>query len=359
MARRLLLLHGLAVAVVASPASPRKNADRVYERCPADVVPALARTGRLIVASQSGRATIIDLSSGSQRQLDGLREPHGATMSPDGRWGVVTDYGENRRNSEYPWRVFDGNRLQVIDMAAGTVARTITTGTYRGLHDVKILPGEPLRAIITAQGSRHVIVVNLAAGTVLAAMDPLGEGTHSIAVSHDGRRAFASNEGETTVSRLDLVNNRFDRHLQVGAEPLGIDVTIDGREVWVGTRAGTVVILNAESGERVATLNEAGFPDDISMTPDGRHALILDAQRNNIRIVRVADRQTVANLNLGRPSKATITPDSKAAFISMGRSDEVVGVDLDRRCEFARYRLPNTPDGIGWGAASAATRPTR
>ena len=352
------LLAAVPVVVLLTGTSARRVSmggvvETSFERCAADVGPPLARTGRLIVASQSGTATVIDLRSGEQKRLTGLEEPHGAAMSADGRWGVVTDYGRNRPNRQFPWRVFDGNRIQVIDMAAGTEARMLGVGPYRGLHDVKVLAGDPLRAIVTAQGSRHVIVVNLVSAAILAVMDPLGEGTHSIAVSHDGRRAFASNEGETHISRLDLVTNRFDRHLQVGAEPLGIDVTTDGREVWVGTRAGTVVILNAESGERLATINEAGFPDDISMTPDGRHALILDAQRNNIRIVRVLDRHVVANLNLGRPSKATITPDSKAAFISMGRSDEVVGVDLDRRCEFARYRLPNTPDGIAWGPAAA------
>ena len=46
--------------------------------------------------------------------------------------------------------------------------------------------------------------------------------------------------------------------------------------------------------------------------------------------------------------------DSRAAFVSLGRENQVIGIDLERRCIFARFDVASTPDGIGWGPSSGA-----
>ena len=116
----------------------------------ASAVPA-ARTGQVLVANQfSETASIIDLATGEVTSLDTGDGPHDAVISPDGRWGVVSNFTPMSDDDE-----MGGNKLFVIDMAQRRVARVIETGEYRGLHDLDFRPGYPTRVLVTAQNQQE------------------------------------------------------------------------------------------------------------------------------------------------------------------------------------------------------------
>ena len=99
-----------------------------------------ALSGRVLVANQfAGTASLVDLSSGSVTTLDVEGDPHDAVISPDGRWGVVSDFG--RRGADG----FSGRTLSIVDVGAGRIVRRIDTRELRGLHDLEFRPGAPTR----------------------------------------------------------------------------------------------------------------------------------------------------------------------------------------------------------------------
>ena len=342
---RTLLLIGIAPMLAACLAESRASAVDECTTAP----PASASTGQLLVASQEGVVSFIDLASGSVTRLETGGELHGAAVSPDGRWGVITDYGRRRR-SEFPWRVFDGNTLLVIAMAERRLAHRLTVGEHRGVHDVAFVPGAPSRIVVTAQGSREIITVDLETGAVIAAVDTRGEGTHSLAITADGRTVFGSNEGEETLSRIDLATSQLTGHLTVGANPLGVAVTADGSEVWVGTRDGALRVLDASTGSERARIEGMGFVDDLAFTPNGYHAVVLDARGGTLRVIDVASRAERGRLALPRPGKVTIAPDGRTAFVSLYQNAQVAVVDLGALCVVGRYAVGRNPDGMGWSA---------
>ncbi|HEU4451586.1 MAG TPA: cytochrome D1 domain-containing protein [Longimicrobium sp.] len=302
-----------------------------------------ASAGRLLVANQrSGSATIVDLATGAATHLRAAEEPHGAAVSPDGRWGVVTDYG--RRN--------DGNTLVVIDMARKRVARTIGVGRYRAVHDVAFVPGSNTRVVVTAQATRHVIEVDLAGGRVLGAAATRADGSHSLALAPDGRTLFTANEQAESVSQIDLPARGFVAHLPVGSNPLGLDVARGGREVWVGTREGGVVrVIDVARRAVVAEIPGVEFADDIVLTPDGRRAAITDLRCGVVHVADVAGRRLLGAIPLARPAKVVVAPDSRTAFVTLARENSVAVVDLETRRVLARHRTQRTPDGVAWGPA--------
>ena len=85
-------------------------------------------------------ATIVNLATGRSTTLDTGDDPHEVAVSPDGRWGVVSNFGPERA------RRYLGARLYVLDLPGGRIARIIETGTYQGLHDIAFRPGHPDRA---------------------------------------------------------------------------------------------------------------------------------------------------------------------------------------------------------------------
>src|SRR4029077_15141520 len=79
------------------------------------------KAGNLLVANQEdASASLIDLKSDSMRFIPVGIGPHEAAISPSGRTGVVTVYGQRP----------PGNELAIIDIASGTVERTISLGQY-------------------------------------------------------------------------------------------------------------------------------------------------------------------------------------------------------------------------------------
>ena len=304
-----------------------------------------ASTGRLLVANQqSASATIVELATAQVHQipLPGAH-PHGAAISPDGRWGVVADYGR------LVGPQLDGRRLFVIDMATRKVVRTIDTGEFQAVHDLAFRPGSSTRVLVTAQRYQHVIEVDIALGKVVASASTKGESSHRLALSPDGSHLFTSNEEELHVSRLTTAPLAFDAHIPLPGRPLGLAVTPDGRELWVGVR-GAIHVANAATGAHVATIPGPAIPDDVVIGADGKTAAI--AGGDEVHVVDVAARRIVGSIATGRAPRVRIAPDGRVAFVGLGRANAIAVVDLARRCVLTSYPAGRWPDAVSWGPAT-------
>jgi YVTN family beta-propeller protein len=339
-----LVLAGLLNGCTTPPAAA---AGSRAEAAPAMEVRQGARTGRLLVANQqSANATIVDLAAGTVRHVDVGTGPHEASISPDGRLGVVTVYG-----AQSP-----GNQLAVIDMRSATVARTIDLGDYARPHDVVFLPGSSTRVAATSEASQRVIVVDLTSGSIESAIETRANGSHMLALAADGRTLFTANVPAGNVSQLDLASRAFVRHIPVAPRVEGIAITPDGREVWVGSNdAGTVSIIETATGAIADTIGGLGMPYRITISPSGTVAAIPDPPGNRVIVANVRSRSVTGEISgIGSPRGVDIAPDERTAFVTLGPENEVVVVDLVDRTVLARYTVGTAPDGVGWGPAPPA-----
>jgi DNA-binding beta-propeller fold protein YncE len=301
--------------------------------------------GNLLVANQaSGDASLIDLTTGDVTQIDVSGEPHDATISPDGRWGVVSDFGRHVGS------VFTGNTLTVIDIARKTVVRTIETGEHRGLHDVAFRPGYPTRALVTAQSSREVLEIDVVTGEIVATMETRGDRSHLLAATRDGKTLFTTNEGSATVSRIDLETRRFVASFPATRDVEGIAVTSDGKELWVGqTSDSSVWVIDAVTGTRLARFPGFRHPNKIVSSPDGKRLLISDPTCGVLAVGDPATRR-ITQVIRGPYSHVwagAFSPDGSIIFAAAGRRD-VIAMDVEKGTPLARIRVGRWPDGMGW-----------
>ena len=314
-------------------------------------------TGTVFVShGNSGIVSMLDLASGAVTTIKaGIEDAHEVAVSPDGRWGVAADFGDYQGNFE-----FDGQRLAVIDLINKRVARVIDLGPHRGPHDVMFLPGSSKRVVVTTQTSRHVVEVDVETGQVIAATPTGGVGSHNLAVAADGRTAFTANQGEGTVSRLDLGAHTLVREFTVAAPPAeGIAVTPDGREAWVAFRDERLVrVIDGETGKVLATLPGFRSTERLSITPDGRRALITDLRCREVKVVDVASRRVLGSIaDLRDAGQAKPLADSRIAVVAQLQPGLVTIVDIEERRVVARHRIGRRIDGAAWGPTpSAATR---
>ena len=307
-------------------------------------IPGSATTGQLLVShDRSGDASVVDLATGRVTYIEaGLTEPHEVAISSDGRWGVMSDFG-GRPNGQ-----FEGNRLAVIDMVAKRLARTINLGPNRGAHGVAFIPGTT-RALVTTQSSRTIVEVDVEKGAVLGTMETRADGSHLLALMPDARTLFSVNEGNGSISRIDLPSRLFVTHHALGPAPSeGIAVTPDGRHLWVGTKhGGRVRIVDAATGSVVDSISGFVSPDRIAIAANGRRAVVID--RSCSHVVDVPTRKVIADL-VGYTGSFGLSGDGRIAFMP-ARADGVVLIDLESRQIVGSHTLRRWPHGVAWGPA--------
>jgi DNA-binding beta-propeller fold protein YncE len=297
---------------------------------------------------------VLDLATGERTDLQaGIDQPHEVAVSPDGRWGVAADLGDHTGDYD-----FDGREIAVYDLREKRLARVIDLGPYRGPHDLVFVA--PSRLVVTAQTTEHVLEVDVVTGRVLGATATRANGSHTLAVTADGRTAFTANQPEGSFSRLDLAQRSFVAKHVLGDGPTeGIGVTPDGGEVWMGMdRAGAVRVADGRSGRIIATLAGFEMPQRLALSSDGRRAAITDFRCEVVQVADVPGRRLLGPIaGLEGAGVAKILPDNRTALILMLDERVLAMADLETRRVVARHPIAGgRPDAAAWGPTPPAAR---
>lgn len=293
----------------------------------------------------------LSLDDGTRvRELASGAGPHEIAVSPDGRVAVVTDYGQ-----EEP-----GRSLTLVDVATGTVLRSIDLGGHRRPHGVRFLPDGDV--LVTTERSHALLKVDLDAGEVVQAID-VGDGLgHMVALSRDGAIAYVSKIVAGAVVRVDLAEGRVTHERPAGKGAEGIEVAPDGT-VWVTNRGeDTVTVHDPDTLEVLATLASEGFPIRVVFTPDGRHALVSNATAATLSVFDVATRAPAATVALkpqgeafrdtmlGRdalPIGIAVDPAAPRAYVAISGANRIAVVDTAEWKVVDAWETGNEPDALG------------
>jgi YVTN family beta-propeller protein len=320
-----------------------------------------SRTGMLVVANQQGgSATVVNASTlQTIATLPVGNGPHEVAISPDGRWAVVTIYGD---------RSGPGNSLAVIDLAAPTpvVSRTIDLGQYTRPHGAAFVLGGNKLAV-TSEATQRLVLVDFASGRIDTALATNARGSHMVAVRRDGRRAWTANIQDGNVTEFDLDLRRTVRSFPAAPMDEGIAATPGGTQVWVGSNTQhTVTVLDAMTGAAIDTLTGFGFPYRIGVSRTGRVAVVNDPVSNRIWIYEVGTRRQLAEIDLAKvegipaptggqpgqqgagPEGVTFDPISDFAYVTLHGTNQVVAVDLRQLKVTGFGPVGAGPDGIAF-----------
>ena len=320
-----------------------------------------ARAGMLVVANQQGAsATVVNATTMQTiATLPVGNGPHEVAVSPDGRWAVVSVYGD---------RTAPGNTLAVIDLAASApvVSRTIDLGQYTRPHGVAFVLGGGKLAV-TSETTQRLVIVDFTSGKVDTALATNGRGSHMVAVRRDGRHAWTANIQDGTVTEFDLELRRTGRSFPAASMDEGIATTPGGTQVWVGSNDQHVVtVLDAANTQKLATIEGFGFPYRIGISRSGRVAVVNDPVSNRIWIYEVPTRKRLEEIDLSKvsgikvptggqpgqegagPEGVTFDPIADFAYVTLHGTNQVVAVDLSQLKVVGFGPVGAGPDGIAY-----------
>ena len=181
------------------------------------------RSNQLSVVSKSDLA---DDGTATAKRIPMGSFPHHMTVSPNGRWLYVAEYGSHK--------------IGVVDTR-----------------------------------------LDLRVDGFYASGNPAAR-THAVWITNDGKDLYATNEGATTssfgtLSKLDASTGRRLWEVPVGLRPSEVLVTNDGKTAYVTIRNENSVRVLDVSGQRPSRIAEVAIgtqPDTMRLTPDGKTLVV-------------------------------------------------------------------------------------
>ncbi len=240
-----------------------------------------------------------------------------------------------------------------------------TGATVRAQVDAR-----PARLYVSMLESGFRVAIESQGGTVTLMLRPDGStprlgtrGAHSVAAHPDGR--IYTNTTENRVAVLDASSRKVVRHVHVGAVPSHLELSPDGKRLYVANAgsddvtvidtsddavAATVktgkrpllpcvaqsglvyvpsgpdeaVTVLSSDGQAIAKFPVGKAPHDIAVSPDGCWAYQPNSASHTVTVIDARSQRALGEVPVGlAPGHVAFTPDSRYAYIANTLSDDV------------------------------------
>lgn len=224
--------------------------------------------GRIVYAGDAERNELVIIDGAAMEIVYRVpvdHEVHGIDISPDGRTVWV---GGSAGND--PLR----GTVTAVDTASASIIRVVSPGLGSASHFSLTPDGSELW--IASTSTNLVWVVEAETGSlsgVIPVSSGAGSGVESrgdgwgsfleeqgliglneVAVSPDGKWAWAIGPASSRLYKIDVSRKRVESSVPVGSRGHGVTVSPSGDEVWIADWSGQVIIVDAGSSEILDTI---------------------------------------------------------------------------------------------------------
>jgi len=266
--------------------------------------------------------------------------PHEVVLSADGKTAYVANYGDGPS---------PGNSLSVIDVISAKEIRRVDLTPLIRPHGLHLIGG---KLYFTAEASRAIARYDPATNKVDWIMGTGQNGSHMVVGTADQKKFYTANIGSDSVTAFELppltTGRRPVTHIPVGRQPEAIDLSPDGKEVWVGLNAeGMAEVVDVIGYKSVAKVNIGGRPYRVKFTPDGKQVVCTMIASKEILVIDAVTRKELRRMKLESvPMGIVFSADGKTAYVTTVETDGVLKIDLEKMEIKGRTEAGKGPDGI-------------
>lgn len=268
--------------------------------------------------------------------------PHEIVVSADGKTAFISNYG-----AQTP-----GSSLSVIDLETRKETRRVDLSPLLRPHGL-VLASDG-KVYFTAEVNRLIGRYNPAMNKVDWLMGTGQNATHMLVVAPDQKRMYTANIASDSVTAFEFqavppAPSKVT-HISVGKQPEAIDLSPDGKELWVGQNGdGSISIIDTATNKVKETLRIGEVPIRVKFTPDGKRVLVSDPKAGDFIVLDAATRKELKRLKIGNvPIGIVVTPDSKRAFVATAEANGVAAIDLEKMEITGRVETGQAPDGLAF-----------
>lgn len=187
-------------------------------------------------------------------------------------------------------------------------------------------------------------------------------------------KVYVANEEADTVSVLDAASFRTVASVRVGKMPHNVQVSPDGKVVWVTNngepdqaadasarkgmgkgehkamaKPGAVWAIDTSSDAVVAKVPVGTHPAHVVVSPDGRFAYVTNGGDDTVSVIDTSAQRVVAAIPVGKfPHGIRISPDGKQAYVANLKGGTVSVIDTVSQKEVAQIPAGKGPAQVGF-----------
>lgn len=265
--------------------------------------------------------------------------PHEVVLSADGKTAYVANYGAQTT----------GNSLSVVDLETKKETRRVDLSPLRRPHGIQEIGG---KIYFTAEANRSVARYDPVANKVDWIMGTGQNSSHMIVGTPDQKRFYTANIGSDSVTAFEFQNappaGSKITNIPVGKQPEAIDLSLDGKEVWVGLNSeGAIEVIDTAASKVIGKINLGGRPYRVKFKPDGKTVVATILNTKELVVIDAATRKETRRMKLeSEPLGIVFSKDGKIAFVSALQNDFVLKIDLEKFEVIGKIETGKTPDGI-------------
>jgi DNA-binding beta-propeller fold protein YncE len=187
-------------------------------------------------------------------------------------------------------------------------------------------------------------------GKIFKSWETNQEGGWMLAPTPDDRKIYVANLEGGSIGIIDRIAGAV-RTLPFRQGAIGIDCSPNGREVWVSSMNDNVIaVVDNATGQITTTFDSQGkAPVRVKFTPDGKRALVVHGESNELSVFDAAKRQLLTAIKLAdSPKVITLSIDGRRAFLTNPAAHKMTVVDLAANKVLNTFPVGKTPDGIAW-----------
>lgn len=296
----------------------------------------------IVVALNKAESTLAIIDAAEMKVLGKVPtgdSPHEVVILPDGKTAIVANYG-----AQTP-----GSSFSVIDIEAKKEIRRVDLLPLMRPHGIQEIGG---KVYFTSETNRLIARYDPAADKVDWIMGTGQNASHMIAGSLDQKKFYTANIASDSVTAFEFATvppaGSKITHIPVGKQPEAIDLSPDGKEVWVGLNAeGAIDIVDTASAKVVEKIKLGERPYRVKFTPDGKQVVSTIPNTKQLIVTDTATRKEIKRIQLESvPLGIVFSKDGKIAFVTAVQNDFVLKIDLEKGEVIGKVDIGQGPDGI-------------
>lgn len=284
----------------------------------------------LLVMARMDEAQVVLLDGATYQTLATLetgKNPHEVRVSHDGRSAYVAA----------------GKFITAVDLRARKVRATFDLGSYSA-HDIRV-SRDGRRIWAACARAQAILELDSETGKTLKTYGTEQQGSWFVEVTPDERKLYTPNLEGKSVSVIDRDTGRV-KVIRFEHPVYGIDITPDGKQVWVSGR--DLSVIDTSTDELIDTLKASEADTGrLRITSDGGRVVL--ALLKKLAVFDAKTRRLLSETELGaRPKVLTLSADGRRAFLTNPAENTFSVVDVVAGRVLGTYGAGQKPDGIGW-----------
>ncbi len=160
--------------------------------------------------------------------------------------------------------------------------------------------------------------------------------------------AYITNQGDNTVSVIDIQHNKVIETIKVGKAPVGVAVSAKLKRVFISNvESNDISVINSANNQVIESIALQGSPVGLAMAPDHNMLYMADWFSDRIIAISTADYSQRREVMVAKaPAGLVVSADSNTLYVAARDSNEVAVIDTKSMTISKRIAVGTHPFGL-------------